>query len=275
MAKQLWEKSIVSPWSNKFFQRPYDLLITSDEVVLDLGGKPIAAAVRTPPAAGETTHTSLGRTLKTVLDQAPGLKGRSANVWLSDGLVTQSVVEMDVRAMREADVSAALKSYWQDTLDVPAATLAVTYQVQSCGRTIFSSCCDVTLINAIESTVSLSGWTTKKIAPHLARVWNEGRQQIRTKDCFLLLLQDKVLSIGVHQKGRWVAWSSEGCENADWQELLGRTTRFCRSTGLGDPKSLPVWIYAPQSKGSPRSAGLSNWSLLKTSPDAGLNAGRI
>jgi hypothetical protein len=264
----------VSPWWNSFVQHPHELLITSDEIVLAQDNRFMAAAGLKSPVAGETVQACLGRTLKTVLDQAPEGKGRSANIWLSHRLVTQSVVEIDARAMSASGICAALKSYWQDTLDMPAATLAVTYQVQSCGRAIFSSCCDLALMEVVQSTLRLSGWTAKNIAPHLVKVWNEGLQQSHGNDCFLLLLEDKVLSIGLYEKGRWVAWSSEGCDNAGWEELAGRATRFCRSTGLSDPRSLPVWIYAPQATGVPHSAGLNNWSLIKA-PDSGLNARSI
>ena len=262
----------MSPWWNKFFQRPHDVLITSGEVVLSRDDTPIATAVLNPPAGSDTFEARMGQALKTVIDQAPGGNGRSANIWLGHSLVLHGVVEIDARAMSAADISAALKSYWEDTLDVAATTLSLAHQVQPHGRSIFSSCCNLALIETIQATLRRSGWTTSNIAPHLAKTWNEGRKQIHGKNCCLLVLQDKVLSIGVHQNGHWIAWTSEGCGNAEWAELAHRTTRFCRSTGLCDSKSMPVWIYAPQTLGTPRSAGLNNWSLLSAPPHAGLGA---
>ena len=259
----------MSPWWNKFFQRPHDVLITSDEIVLSQGDTRIATAVLNPPVEGETFETRMSQTLKAVLDKAPGVNGRSANIWLSHSLVPHSVVEIDARAMSASDISASLKVYWEDILDLPATTLALTYQVQPSGRSIFSSCCNLALIATIQATLQRSGWTTRHIAPHLAKTWNESRKQIHDKDCCLLVFQDKVLSIGVHQRGQWIAWTSEGCDSADWAELSNRATRFCRSTGLCESKSMPVWIYAPQAIGTPHSAGLNNWSLLNAPVRAG------
>jgi hypothetical protein len=175
---------------------------------------------------------------------------------------------MDARAMSDADISSALKAYWEDTLDRPAAKLAITYQVQARGRSIFSSCCDLALIDAIQAALQGTGCKPSSIAPHLAKTWNESRKQVRGDDCYLLVLQDKVLSIGRQQDGQWSAWTSEGCDSTEWAELARRTTRFSRSTGPADDQSLPVWIHAPQTMGKPRSAGLSNWSLLNAAPHA-------
>lgn len=261
----------MSLWWNKLIQRPYDVLITSNKVVLSLGNKPIATSVLELQMGGESFGARMGQSLKAVIDEAPA-NGRSANIWLSHSLVPLGVVAIDARAMSAADISATLKAYWQDILDVPAATLALTYQVQPDGRSIFSCCCDLVLIDAIQATFRRTGWTAKHIAPHLAKTWNEGHKQVRTKDYCLLIFQDKVLSIGVHQNGHWIAWTSEGCDNAEWAEFANRTTRFCRSTGLCDPLSTPVWIDAPQAMGTPSSAGLNNWSLLNTPPHAGLVA---
>lgn len=258
----------MSPWSSKFFQRPYDLLITSHEIVLSRGGKAIATAVLPAPVAAETFETRIAQTLKTVIDQAPGRKARSANIWLSHSLVTHSVVEIDARAMSDADISSALKAYWEDTLDRPAAKLSIAYQVQARGRSIFSSCCDLTLTNAIQAALQGARCKPASIAPLLAKTWNESRKQIRSDDCYLLVLQDKVLSIGRQQGGQWVAWTSEGCDSTEWAELALRTTRFSRSTGLADGQSLPVWIQAPQAMGKLPSAGLGNWSLLNAAPHA-------
>jgi hypothetical protein len=175
---------------------------------------------------------------------------------------------MDARAMSDADISSAMKAYWEDTLDRPAAKLAIAYQVQASGRSIFSSCCDLVLMDTIQAALQGTGCKPASIAPHLAKAWNESRKQVGDEDCYLLLLQDKVLSIGRHQDGQWVAWTSEGCDSTEWAELAFRCTRFSRSTGLADGQSLPVWIHAPQAMGKPRSAGLSNWSLLNAAPHA-------
>ncbi|MEO5658478.1 MAG: hypothetical protein ABIQ90_01595 [Polaromonas sp.] len=265
----------MSRWLSKFFKPACELLITSDEIVLTQGGQRIACAVLHSPTPGETVQTCLVRTLKTVLDQACGVNGRSANVWLSHRLVPHSVVEIDARAMNASEIAAMLKSWWEDLLDLPATTLAVTYQVQSCGRSIVTSCCDLALMEAIQSTLQLSGWTAKNIAPHVTKIWNESRQQFHNDDGYLLLLEDQVLSIGAQQNGRWIAWTSEVCDSAEWPELAERTTRFCRSTGLSDAASLPVWVHAPQIMGTPVSAGLKNWSVIKPSSDSGLHAGSI
>jgi hypothetical protein len=259
----------VSPWWSKFFFRhPYDVLITSNEIVLSHGGKTIATAVLPAPAAAQTFEARIGQTLRTVIDQLPGRKAHSANIWLSHSLVPHSVVQMDARATSDADISSALKAYWEDTLDRPAAKLAIAYQVQASGRSIFSSCCDLTLMDAIQAALQGTGCKPASIAPHFAKTWNESRKQIPSDDCYLLVLQDKVLSIGRQQDGQWVAWTSEGCESTEWAELAFRCTRFSRSTGLADGQSLPVWIHAPQTMGKPRSAGLSNWSLLNAAPHA-------
>jgi hypothetical protein len=263
----------VSPWSSKFFQRrPYDVLITSHEIVLSQGDQAIAAAVLPAPAAAQTFEARIAQTLKTVIDKVPVRKVRSANIWLSHSLVPHSVVEMDARAMSDADISSALKAYWEDTLDRPAAKLSITYQVQARGRSIFSSCCDLALIDAIQAALQGTGCTPASIAPHLAKTWNESRKQVRSDDCYLLVLQDKVLSIGRHRDGQWIAWTSEGCDSTEWAELALRTTRFSRSTGLGDGQSLPVWIHAPPAMGKPLAAGLRNWSLLNAAPHAGPRA---
>jgi hypothetical protein len=263
----------VSPWSNKFFFKPpYDLLITSDEIILSQGDKAIAAAVLPALAATQTFEARIGQTLKTVIDQVPGRKARSASIWLSHSLVPQSVVQMDARAMSNADISSALKAYWEDTLDRPAARLAIAYQVQTRGRSIFSSCCDLALIDAIQAALQGTGCKPASIAPHFVKTWNDSRKQIPSDDCYLLVLQDKVLSIGRHHGGQWIAWTSEGCDSTDWAELAFRCTRFSRSTGLADGQSLPVWIHAPKTMGKPRSAGLRNWSLLNAAPHAAAHA---
>ena len=272
MARQRWEKLIVSLWWNKFSTPSHDVLITSEEVVLARDNKPIAAAALKPAVGGETLVMRLGPTLKGVMEQAPAVKKQRANIWLSHSLVPHSVVEIDVRVMSAADISATLKAYWEDTLDMPAAILSLTYQVQPSGRSIFSSCCDLRLIETIHASLRSSGWEAQIIAPHLAKTWNEKRRQIRSKDYCLLLFQDKVLSIGVHQNGHWIAWTSEGCDDAEWPELFNRTNRFCRSMGLSDPHSVPVWVHAPQAVSAPSSAGLTNWSLLNTPLYAGLPA---
>jgi hypothetical protein len=258
----------VSPWSSNFFQRSYDVLITSQEIVFSQGDKAIATAVLPAPAGAQTFEARIAQTLKTVIDQVPGHKARSANIWLSHSLVPHSVVEIDARAMSDADISSALKAYWEDTLDRPAAKLSITYQVQARGRSIFSSCCDLALINAIQAALQGTRCKPASIAPHLAKTWNESRKQVRSDDCYLLLLQDNVLSIGRHQDGQWVAWTTEGCDSTEWAELAFRCTRFSRSTGLGDGQSLPVWIHAPPIMGKPRSAGLRNWSLLNAASHA-------
>ena len=257
----------MSPWWNKFFKRPCDVLITSREIVLSQGEQIIAAAELPASAAGDTLEARIGQTLETVLKQVPGVKDHSASIWLSHSLVPHSVVEMDARAMSESAISSALKAYWEDTLNRPAEKLALTYQVQPRGRSIFSSCCDLVLLDAIQAALQGAGWTPASISPHLAKTWNEGRKQIRNEDCFLLVLQDKVLSIGMRRDGQWIAWTSEGCDSVEWAELAIRTTRFSRSTGLSDGQSRPVWIHAPQAVGKPRSAGLSNWFLLNAAPD--------
>ncbi len=262
----------MSPWWNKFFPPSHDVLITSGEVVLALGNIRIAAPVPNPSLEGGSFEARLAQPLKAVMDRAPRSNGRKANIWLCHSLVSQSVVEIDARAMRANEISATLKAYWEDALDLPAATLALTYQVQPSGRSIFSSCCSLALIDSIQSNLRLSGWTAKHIAPHLAKTWNESRQQIHSKDCCLLIFEDKVLSIGVYRHGNWIAWTSEGCDTAEWAELSSRTTRFCRSTGLCDPNALPVWIYAPQAASKPSSVGLNNWSLLSAPSHAGLLA---
>jgi hypothetical protein len=259
----------VSLWSNNFFFKPaYDLLITSDEIVLSQADKAIASAVLPAPAATQTFEARIGRPLKTVIDQVPGRKTHSANIWLSQSLVSHSVVQMDARAMSDADISSAMKAFWEDTLDRPAAKLAIAYQVQMRGRSMFSSCCDLTLIDAIQAALHGADCKPASIAPHFVKTWNESRKQIPSDDCYLLVLQDKVLSIGRRQGGQWVAWTSEGCDSTEWAELAFRCTRFSRSTGLANDQSLPVWIHAPKSMGKPRSAGLSNWSLLNAVPHA-------
>jgi hypothetical protein len=263
----------VSPWSSKFFfKRPYDVLITSHEIALSHGGKAIAAAVLPALVAAETFETRVGQTLKTVIQQLSGRKASSANIWLSHSLVPHSVVAMDARAMSDADISSAMKAYWEDALDRPAAKLAIAYQVQASGRSIFSSCCDLVLMDAIQAALQGTGCKPACISPHLAKTWNESRKQVRGDDCYLLVLHDKVLSIGRQQHGQWVAWTSEGCDSTDWAELAFRCIRFSRSTGLDDGQSLPVWIHAPHTMGKPRSAGLRNWSLLNATPHAALRA---
>jgi hypothetical protein len=262
----------VSPWSNKFFfKRPYDVLITSNEIVLSYGDKAIAV-VLPAPAAAQTLEARIAQALGTVIEQVPGRKASSANIWLSHSLVPHSVVEMDARAMSDADMTSAMKAYWEDALDRPAAKLAIAYQVQASGRSIFSSCCDLVLLDAIQAALHGTGCKPASIAPHLAKTWNESRKQIGAEDCYLLVLQDKVLSIGRQQDGRWSAWTSEGCDSTEWAELAFRCIRFSRSTGQDDGQSLPVWIHAPQARGKPRSAGLSNWALLNAAPHAALRA---
>jgi hypothetical protein len=262
----------VSPWSNNFFfKRPYEVLITSNEIVLSHGDKAITAALPAPVAA-QTLEARIAQTLGTVIEQLPGRKARSANIWLSHSLVPHSVVEMDARAMSDADTTSALKAYWEDTLDRPAAKLAIAYQVQASGRSIFSSCCDLVLLDAIQAALQGTGCKPASIAPHLAKTWNESRKQVGGEDCYVLVLQDQVLSIGRQQNGQWSAWTSEGCDSTDWAELAFRCTRFSRSTGLADGQSLPVWIHAPKTMGKPRSAGLSHWSLLNAAPHAARRA---
>lgn len=262
----------MSPWWNKFLPPPSDVLITSDEIVLAQGGIRIPAAVPNSPLIGDPFEVRLAQPLKAVMEQASRSNARSANIWLCHSLVPQSVVEIDARAMSNSDISALLKAYWEDALDLSAATLALSYQVQPSGRSIVSSCCSLALIDAIQANLRLSGWTARRIAPQLAKTWNENRRQIHNKDCCLLILQDKVLSIGVYQKGSWIAWTSEGCNTAEWAELSNRITRFCRSTGLCDANALPVWIYAPQATSKPSSVGLNNWSLLAAPSHAGFLA---
>ena len=271
MVKLRWEKSIVSLWWNKLTQRPYDALITSDKVVLSLDDKPVASVMLKPPVGVETFDDRMVRTLKTAMDQTPA-NGQSANIWLSLSMVSLAVVDIDVRAMSTANILATLKAYWQDVLDVPAATLALTYQVQTDGRSIVSCCSDLALIEAIHATMRSSGWTAKNIAPSVVKTFHHGRKQMRTKDYCLLIFQDKVLSIGIHLNGRWIAWTSEGCDNNDWAEFANRTRRFCRSTGLCEPLSVSVWIDAPETMGAPSLGGLNNWSLLNALPTTGLVA---
>jgi hypothetical protein len=259
----------VSPWSNSFFfKRPYDVLITSDEIFLSQGDNAVASAVLPSPAAAQTFEARIGQTIKAVIAQVPGRKAHSTHIWLSHSLVSHSVVQMDARAMSDADISSAMKAYWEDTLDRPAAKLVIANQVQARGRSIFSSCCDLVLIDAIQAALEGTGCKPASIAPHFVKTWNEGRKQIPSDDCYLLVLQDKVLSIGRHQGGQWVAWTSEGCDSTEWAELAFRCTRFSRSTGLADGQSTPVLIHAPQTMGKPRAAGLSNWSLLNAAPHA-------
>ena len=262
----------MSPWWNKFFPHPYDVLVTSEEIVLSQSDKTLAVAGVPPPQAGEVFETQVARALATVLTEVAGTKSGSTNIWLSHSLVWHGMLGIDARTMSASDIAATLNAYWEDALDLPAAGLALAYQVQPYGRSIFSSCCDMALIKAIQAALKGTHWKIKSIAPHLAKTWNESRKQVQTDDCYLLVHQDKVLSIGVYENGQWTAWTSEGCDNADWAELSSRATRFSRHTGLSDCKSIPVWIYAPKAKGNPDSAGLNNWSLLNSTPRGEIGA---
>jgi hypothetical protein len=263
----------VSPWLNKFFfKRPYDVLITSDDVVLSQKGSVMASAVLAPLVAPRTFEARLDQAIKAVIDEVPGRKVHSAKIWLSHSLAPQSVVQMDARAMSDASITSAMKAYWEDTLDKPAAKLAITYQVQASGRSIVSSCCEMILVEAIQAALQGTGCKPAGIAPHFVKTWNENRPQFTSDDCYVLVLQDKVLSIGRHQQGQWVAWTSEGCDSTEWAELAFRCTRFSRSTGLTDGPLLPVCVHAPQLMGKPRSAGLGHWTVLNAAPHAAPSA---
>ena len=252
----------MSPWWNKFFTQPCDVLITSEEIVFSQRAKVLATAEVPLGAADETFEARIRRTLELVTTGVPQNTDRRINIWLSHSLVQYGVLGIDARAMNAPDILTVLKAYWEDALDVPAASLEITYQLQPHGRSLFSSCCNSALVEAIKGAFAGGRWKIKHIAPDLAKTWNESRRQIRDDDYYLLIHQDKVLSIGLHEDRQWTAWTSEGCESVDWAELSNRTIRFSRHTGLSDCQSIPVWIYAPKATVSPHSAGLTNWSLL-------------
>lgn len=254
----------MSPWWDKFFARPCDVFITSEEIVFSQRAKAIATAEVPLGAVDETLEARIRRTLELVMTGVPQNTERRINIWLSHSLVQFGVLGIDARAMNAPDILTVLNAYWEDALGVPAASLQITYQVQPHGRSLFSSCCNSALVEAIKGGLTGGRWKIKRIAPDLAQTWNESRRQIRDDDCYLLIHQDKVLSIGVHEKGQWTAWTSEACDSAEWAELSARTIRFSRHTGLSDCQSIPVWLYAPKTTGSPHSAGLNNWSLLST-----------
>jgi hypothetical protein len=265
----------VSPWSNNFFFKlfkpSYDLLITSAEVVLSQGDKPVASAALPAPTGAESLEARISQALKTITDQVPGGTSRSTRntrVWLGHGLVPHGVVRMDARVMNDAAISSVLKAYWEDLLDRPAGKLAIAYQVQASGRSIFSSCCDLVLMETVQAALQGTGCKPTSMAPHFCKIWNESRRQIKSDNCALLVLQDQVLSIGRQHKGQWAAWTSEGCESTEWSELAFRYTRFSRSTGFDHSPSLPVWIHAQQVMAKPRSADMSHWTLLNRTSHA-------
>jgi hypothetical protein len=268
----------VSPWSNNFlfkrFKPSCDLLITSTEIVLSQGDKAVASAALPAPTGAESLEARISQALKTITNQVHGgtsritRNTRNTRVWLGHGLVPHGVVRMDARIMNDASISSVLKAYWEDLLDRPAGKLAITYQVQASGRSIFSSCCDLVLMDTIQAALQGSGCKPTSMAPHFSKIWNESRRQITSDNCSLLVLQDQILSIGRQHNGQWVAWTSEGCESTEWAELAFRYTRFSRSTGFDDGPSLPVWIHAPQVMAKPRSADMSHWTLLNRTSHA-------
>ncbi len=262
----------MSPWLNNLFSQSSDLVIASDVIELSQSGKTTIRVPVNPIVGGDTPNNRIALALRVLINLAPSNSKRHVNVWLSHRIVPHSIVQIDARAMKATDLATTLGAYWEDTLDVSAQVLKVTYQIQPNGQSVFTSCCESSLVSTIETTLRNANWVVKKLSPNIAKTWNDNRQHVGQRNCCMLVAQDKMLSIGVQHGGQWAAWSSEACESTEWSELANRVTRFCRSTGLADPKAMPVWAYAPLAAGTPNSAGLNHWSLLNVVPHMGVRA---
>ena len=262
----------MSPWLNNLLTPACDVLISSHELALLQAGKRLASVPVAPEKNGEALNSRVTQAIRDLVNAAPYKNTRHTNVWLSHSLATHAVVRLDIRAMKPAEILTTLKAYWEDALGTPASTLAVTSQLQSDGLSVLSSCCATDLLAAIQSALRGANWTTKNVAPHIAKIWNASRKQIGPRNCCMLVLQDKVLSIGLQHNKQWAAWTSEGCESHEWSELANRVARFCRSTGLIDSQSISVWVHSSQTTGTPNFIGLDNWALLNTAQQTGLSA---
>ena len=260
----------MSPWWNNLFAPSCDVAITQDSITLSQAGKIVASAAISPIVGDDTLHNRILLGLRTLIHIAPTSSKRHVNIWLSPSLVPHGVVQIDARAMKAADIETTLKAYWEDTLDLPADALAVAYQIQADGQSVFTSCCESALVNALEATLRNANWGIKNLAPSITKTWNDSSKQIGKRNCCMLVVQDNTLSMGVLHNGQWAAWSNEGCENTEWPELAKRVTRFCRSTGMFDTSSLPVWVYSPHAIGTPNALGLHHWSLLHIAPTRGM-----
>jgi hypothetical protein len=249
----------VSLWWNKLFAPQYALRIESSAVSLWQRTKLLQSQAL---LGTDDFYTQLGVAISTMLQSAKAPRARQVHVYLGQGLVQHGVIALDTRRLNDAAVASAVHGFWADANSGANITQQTAWQVQSGGKSIFSSCCDALLISHIQTAVNTAGWQTSGITTHAAQIWNRHRNQMRASMQCVLILQDNVLSMGLLHKDTWCAWNSEGCFDADWPLLANRVARFLRSTGLCDADTTRKSIYAPHIKSMPASEGLQNWTVI-------------
>jgi hypothetical protein len=249
----------VSLWWNNFFMPTYSLRIESGVVSLWQRTKLLQSQAL---LGTDDFYAQVGVAISAILQSTKAPRAQQVQVYLGQGLVQHGVITLDTRKLNGAAVASAVQGFWADANSGTSIVNQTAWQVQSGGKSIFSSCCDALLISQIQTAVSTAGWKVSGITTHAAQIWNRHRSQMRASMQCVLILQDNVLSMGLLHKDTWCAWNSESCFDADWSALAERVTRFLRSTGLCDADTTRKSIYAPHIKRTSASEGLQNWTVI-------------
>ena len=160
---------------------------------------------------------------------------RRASIVLDDFWGRHAILRGDFRRMRARDLDEVASAYFADTFGVDGATLAIRWQAQPGGRTVFASALPSALIEGIRERCTAAHTDAARIMLALPQTLNRVRSAINARNGWLLVATDTLVHAVTIGEAGWSAYDTErlfrgqtGGEDADIfadaaRQIVGRS----------------------------------------------------
>lgn len=134
---------------------------------------------------------------------------RRAAIVLDDFWGRHAILRGDFRCMRARELDEVVGAYFADTLGVDADTLAVRWQTQPGGQTLFASALPRALIEGIRDRSAQVRVDAASLMLALPRTLNRVRAAITARNGWLFIATDTLLHAVTIDDGAWAAYDTE------------------------------------------------------------------